>query len=219
MTDLERVDPVAAAKKPGSKSRKSVKKRDAIIRAAIEIINAKSYPLATMIEIAAALDLRDATLYYYFPSKAALAYACHLRSLERFEALVRDAEQAGGTGAAKLRRLVLSLLTDSAKNGSQLYFGDHSYLETEQRTHILEWAARLTAMTEQFLKDGIADRSLVPCETELVVQLLLGMLIWLARWVPKIDGMTVARLMNAIGAFSLDGLETAERPKPEGPGP
>ena len=218
MRELERFESNAAALKPQSNSRKSAQKRDAIIRAAIEIINAKSYPLATMTEIAAALDLRDATLYYYFPSKAALAYACHLRSLERFEGLLRDADQAGGTGAAKLRRLVLSLLTDSAKNGSQIYFGDHSYLDADQRKPILDWAARLTAMTEQFLKDGIADGSLVPCETELVVQLLLGMLIWLARWVPKIDGMTVDRLMNAIGAFSLDGLETAKRPGPAGPG-
>jgi AcrR family transcriptional regulator len=172
-----------------------------------------------MIEIAAALNLRDATLYYYFPSKSALAYACHLRSLERFEALLQDAEKAGGTGAAKIRHLVLGLLTDSAHNGSQIYFGDHSYLDADQREHILEWAGRLTAMTEQHLKDGIADGSLVPCETQLVVQLLLGMLIWLARWVPKIDGMTVERLMSAIGAFSLDGLETAKGRNPKVPAP
>ena len=218
MTELVRLESSPAAPRPQSNSRKSAQKRDAIIRVAIEIINAKSYPIATMTEIAAALNLRDATLYYYFPNKAALAYACHLRSLERFEGLLRDADRVGGTGAAKLRRLVLGLLTDSAKNGSQIYFGDHSYLEADQRKHILEWAGHLTAMTEKFLKDGIADGSLVPCETELVVQLLLGMLIWLARWVPKIDGMTVDRLMTAIGAFSLDGLETAKRPGPAGPG-
>jgi hypothetical protein len=54
--------------------------------AAIEIINVKGYALATMTEIAAALDLRDAALYYYFPNKQALVFACHQRSLERFEA-------------------------------------------------------------------------------------------------------------------------------------
>lgn len=216
---MERPDRDADPSKPRSNSQKSAAKRNAIIQAAIEIINAKSYPLATMTEIGAALDLRDATLYYYFPSKAALAYACHLRSLERFEGLVHEARRTGSTGADKLRRLVHGLLTDSAKNGSQLYYGDHSYLETAQRAHILEWAGRLTGLTEQFMKDGIDDGSLVPCETKLVVQLLLGMLIWLARWVPQVEGMTVDRLMNAIGAFSLDGLETAKGRNPKAPAP
>jgi TetR/AcrR family transcriptional regulator len=67
-----------------SRSRRSAGKRDAIVRAATEIINAKGFALAKMTEIAAALNLRDATLYYYFPNELALAYACHRSSLQRF---------------------------------------------------------------------------------------------------------------------------------------
>ena len=92
--------------KPMSRSRKAPKRRDAILRAAIEIINAKSYALATMSEIAANLDLRDATLYYYYPSKQALVYACHLQSLERFERLVDAADAGAGSGAVRLHRFV-----------------------------------------------------------------------------------------------------------------
>ena len=199
--------------KPLSQSPKSVKKRDAILRAAIEIINAKSFALATMTEIAAALDLRDAALYYYFPNKQALVYACHISSLERFEDLLRGADAAGGTGAAKLRRFLRALLTDSGRNGPQLYFGDHTYLELPQRAVVDEWGDRLSGLLEAFLTEGIADGSIVPCETRLAVQLLLGMLIWLAKWVPTVQGMTVDRLMTAIGVVALQGLETrAEAP-------
>lgn len=193
--------------KPLSRSRKSIAKRDAILRAAIKIINAKSFALATMTEIAASLDLRDASLYYYFPSKQALVYACHVRSLERFESLLEVSAVAGGSGAAKLRRFLHSMIDDSDRNGPQLYFGDHSYLEADQRGEIDAWAARLTTMLEQFLRDGIDDGSVIPCETRLVVQLLLGMLIWLAKWVPAVDGLTVVRLMTAIDVFSLHGLD------------
>ena len=192
--------------KPLSRSRKSVAKRDAILRAAIEIINAKSFALATMTEIAASLDLRDASLYYYYPSKQALVYACHVRSLERFEALLQASNLAGSTGGAKLEHFLHSMIDDSDRNGAQLYFGDHSYLEVEQRDEITAWATRLTSMLEQFLKDGIADGSVAACETQLVVQLLLGMLIWLAKWVPAVKGLTAGRLMDAIGACSLRGL-------------
>ena len=55
--------------------------------------------------------------------------------------------------------------------------------------------------------EGIADGSIVPCESRLVVQLLLGMLIWLAKWVPTIEDVTPERLMAAMGVVSLHGLE------------
>jgi hypothetical protein len=33
------------------------------------------------------------------------------------------------------------------------------------------------------------------------------MLIWMAKWAPAFDGLTVDRLMNAIDAFSFRGLD------------
>ena len=195
-----------------SQSPKSLGKRAAIIRAATEIINSKSYALATMTEIAASLGLRDATLYYYYPNKRALVYACHVRSLERFEQLVVESETAGGTGAARLRRLITTMLTDSYTNGAQLYFGDHSYLDAVQREAIDSWAARLSSAIENWVVAGMADGSLVACEPQLVVQLVLGMLIWLAKWTPAIPDLTPDRLMSAFDAVAFTGLERTFRP-------
>jgi AcrR family transcriptional regulator len=193
-----------------TQSRKSAKKRDVILRAAIEVINAKSFALASMSEIAAGLDLSNAALYYYFPNKQALVYACHLSSLERFERLLSETDAAGGTGAVKLECFLRSLLNDSARNGPQLYFGDHSYLEAPQREIVDAWGDRLKVRLEAFLQQGMADGSIVPCEPGLVVHLLLGMLIWLGKWVPTIEDLTVDRLMAAMGVVSLTGLLTSE---------
>ncbi len=200
----------AKSAKPGkaiSRSRKSEGKRAAIVRAATVIMNEKSFALASMTEIAAALDLRDASLYHYFPSKRSLAYACHRSSLERFELLLRTVDATGGPGSEKLRHFIRAMLADSARHGPQLYFGDYSYLDAAQRKVIAAWADRLKDILVKFLKEGMADGSVVQCEPEFVVQLLLGMLIWLAKWAPAVDGMTVDRLMNAIDAFSFHGLE------------
>jgi AcrR family transcriptional regulator len=197
----------AKRRKPVSQSRKSAQKREAIVRAAIEIINAKSYALATMSEIAAALDLRDATLYHYFPDKQSLAYACHRRSLERFEHLLQTVNRTGGIGEEKLRLFIRGLLLDSQQHGSLLYFGDYSYLDSPQRTAVSAWADRLKAILVRFLKEGMEDGSIVQCEPEIVVNLLLGMLIWMAKWTPSIEGLTVDRLMNAIDAFGFRGLD------------
>lgn len=176
------------------------------MRAAVKVINERSYALATMTEIAASLDLRDAALYYYFPSKQALAHACHVRSMELFERLLIAADGRGASGLAKVETFIRGMLEDGVAHGPQLYFGDYSYLGDVERSQISDWADRLTAMLEQFVVDGMEDGSIVECEPHIVIQLLLGMLIWLAKWVPSIEAMTVDRLMAAIGAVGLDGL-------------
>ena len=180
--------------------------REAIVRAATEIINTKSYALATLTEIAGTLDLRDAALYHYFPNKEALAYACHRYSLERLEKLLVAADSAG-TGEEKLRHFIRHMLVDAAQHGPQLYFGDYSYLDSAHRKTVASWVERLTNLLVKFFKEGMADGSIVQCEPELVVQLVLGMLIWLAKWVPAVEGATVDRLMNAIDVSIFRGLE------------
>ena len=196
----------ASTAKPLSTSRKSAKRREAIIRAAIEVINAKSYALATMSDIADSLDLRDGALYYYFPNKQALVYACHVASLERFASLVTQADAGEKTGVGKLRRFVRDFFAESYANGPQLYFGDHSYLDARQRDAIDTWAATLTARIQSFIELGIADGSIGPCEPELVVQLLLGMFIWMAKWVPAMGTPKPERMTAAVEASILRGL-------------
>ena len=197
----------AKAKKPVSNSRKAEGMREAIIRAATEMINSRSYALATLTGIAATLDMRDAALYHYFPSKQALAYACHRSSLTRVETLLVATDGAGGSGEEKLRHFIRAMLDEAAANGPQLYFGDFSYLESAQRKSIAAWGDRLRDYLIKFLKEGMADGSIVQCEPELVMELLLGMLIWMAKWAPSVQGLTVDRMMNAIDALVFRGLE------------
>ena len=186
---------------------KSTARRIEIIRTAIGIINARSYELATMREIAAALDLRDAALYYYYPSKQALAYAAHVYSLERFARVLELSFASRGTGLERLRRWLLNFLEESDEHGPQLYFGEHSYLDESQRRYIDEWAGRLTSSIAAVVQDGIEDGSIRQCEVQLVVQLLLGMLIWLAKWTLSVEGLTPARLMQAIEDLTFAGLD------------
>jgi hypothetical protein len=56
----------------------------------------------------------------------------------------------------------------------------------------------------------MADGSIVQCEPELSVQLLMGMLIWLGKWVPSVEGLTVDRLMSAIDATVFRGLDRGQ---------
>ena len=196
--------------KPLSKSQKSIAKRRQIMRVAIDVINLRSFALATMTEIADRLGQKDAALYYYFPGKQALVYACHVDSMERFERLVVEVEASGGSGLGRIEMLLRLFLEDSEKHGQHLYFGDHSYLAERDRVAIDEWAARLTKRVETFIEDGMADKSVRPCEPALTVQLILGMLIWLAKWAPSVKGLTSARLLDALSSLTVLGIAAGE---------
>ena len=204
---MDTIDTATGAGRPQASGPKSTARRIEIIRTAIGIINARSYELATMREIAAALDLRDAALYYYYPSKQALAYAAHVYSLERFARVLELSFASPGTGLERLRRWLSNFLEESDEHGPQLYFGEHSYLDESQRRYIDEWAGRLTGSIAVVVQDGIEDGSIRQCEVQLVVQLLLGMLIWLAKWTLSVEGLTPARLMQAIEDLTFAGLD------------
>ena len=116
-------------------------------------------------------------------------------------------DKAGGTGIHKLRQFIRTMFDDSYTNGPLLYFGDFSYLHAPQRKIIAAWGARLRGHLVNFLREGMKDGSIIQCEPELVVQLLIGMLIWLGKWVPDVQGLTVDRLMVAIDSVAVRGLD------------
>ena len=130
------------------------------------------------------------------------------QEVRRANILQINPDGSGEKGLTKIRLFIEGMLHDSELNGPQLYFGDYSYLADDQRAQVKAWADRLTLTLERFLDEGIADGSVVPCEPKIVVELLLGMLIWLAKWVPSIEGMTFERLMDAINLVSLAGLKS-----------
>lgn len=176
------------------------------MRVAIDVINLRSFALATMTEIAERLGLRDAALYYYFSSKQALVYAAHVDSMERFERLIEEVDASTENGLGKIELLLRRFLEDSEANGQHLYFGDHSYLAERERLAIDEWAARLTKRIEGFVEQGMSDGSVRPCEANLTVQLILGMLIWLGKWAPSIEGLTAERLLASLSPLVVRGI-------------
>ena len=128
--------------------------------------------------------------------------------MDRFESFLHLADGDGKNGAEKIERFFWHLLDDSNRHGPLLYFGDYFHLELFHQEQIQIRSRHLTKALERFIKEGIEDGSIAPCETKLVVNLMLGMLIWLAKWTGTIEGLTVERLMSAITAFALQGLDS-----------
>lgn len=67
------------------------KKKEAIIAAAVGILNRRGVRGMTLADVAASVDLITTSVTYYFRKKEDLAVACYLRGIERFDALIGEA--------------------------------------------------------------------------------------------------------------------------------
>jgi len=67
------------------------KKKEAIIAAAVAILNRRGVRGMTLADVAASVGLITTSVTYYFKKKEDLAVACFLRGIERFDALIGEA--------------------------------------------------------------------------------------------------------------------------------
>jgi AcrR family transcriptional regulator len=67
------------------------KKKEAIIAAAVGILNRRGVRGMTLADVAASVDLITTSVTYYFRKKEDLAVACFLRGIERYDALIAEA--------------------------------------------------------------------------------------------------------------------------------
>lgn len=75
-------------------TKKFHKRKDTILRAAVEVLNMKGVKGMTLADVASKLDLVPTAVIYYFRSKEELAASCFHRAIEVYDALAAQAEGA-----------------------------------------------------------------------------------------------------------------------------
>jgi AcrR family transcriptional regulator len=76
------------------------KRRDAIVRAAVEVVNHKGVRGMTLADVAAKIDLVPTAVMYYFRKKEELAAACFHKAIEQYESIIAQAQRAGSAREA-----------------------------------------------------------------------------------------------------------------------
>ena len=182
----------------------------AIFRTAAEIFQRKGYHATPMGEIADAVDLTKAGLYYYVKGKEDLLFAIMSFAMDRLESWV---ETARGCASAELR--LRSIIGSHARgialdgNAITLLVDETEALNPEHRERIRQ---RQRAYYE-FIRDNVAE--LAACGRSRLDPAvgafgIVGLVMWLARWYRKdgtLDGDEVAR---QITAMALDGILAQE---------
>lgn len=198
-------------------------KREAVLREASASFNKRGYHGTSLDDIASRLNVTKPALYYYFPNKQAMLKACFDQAMDVAFANIARARRDGGTGREKLRIALSDLL--------EYFVGEHSIAITVLEEGSLSPAdfqavkaerRRFEHALRSFVRAGIKDGSIIPCDPKLVVLVLLGALSWVPRWYrpdgawsrTKLNALVSDLLERMVSTDPVDGFRGAPRPRP-----
>jgi AcrR family transcriptional regulator len=180
-----------------------------IVDAAAEVFAERGYHGASTQAIADVLGIRQASLYYYFPSKeAALEQVC-MRGVEGF------VEQAAATAAGdepapeKLRALILGHLSPMRDRQAyvRVFLRDRHHLRDGSRRRVGRLSRRYERIVQGVMEAGVRAGELrADLDCRLATLALLGMCNAAVNWHGIEPGATIERIARAFGALLIDGV-------------
>jgi TetR/AcrR family transcriptional regulator, cholesterol catabolism regulator len=191
-----------------------LRRAEAIVDAAASVFAARGYHGTSTQAIADVLGLRQASLYYYFPSKeAALELVCE-RGVDGFVEAAEAILAGAGTPLEKLAALIAAHLAPNASKRDyvKVFINERRYLPDASRRRIGRKSRRIERCFEEVIRAGIADGSMrVGADVRLTVLAVLGMMNSVINWRADDQDAGMDRVAAELAQLVVAGLA---RPPP-----
>src|SRR5262245_18617282 len=179
-----------------------------ILDAAAHVFATRGYHGATTQQIADLLGIRQASLYYYFPSKEVALEIVFMQGVEDFYERARAIAAGAGNAREKLSGLIrahLMPLLDRA-DYVKVFLNERQYLSRQSRRRIAKWSHGIERLIETVIKDGIRHGEFsAETDPRLATLALLGMLNAAPAWYAK-EGRSLERIAGAFVELAIGGL-------------
>lgn len=163
---------MAAKKRTRSKSRHAE-----ILDEAARQFNRKGVSLTAFREISEALGVTRRALYHYVSDREDLVFQAYIRTCERLEAHMAEAEAEGGGVVATLERFFD--LTFAPAEPELCAITELGLLSPEQAAEVTRRHEAVAGRLAALLAAGRRTGEIRPLDTALIAQCILGILIWL----------------------------------------
>jgi AcrR family transcriptional regulator len=186
-------------------------KRDEILDTAALCFAQKSYPAASMNDIAKACGASKARLYHYYDSKEAILFDLLDRYTQRLLAIIGQAEATAQRRnldeRAAVHELVRSFLTEYETSATRhvALLGDTKFLSEVQRDLILDRQRDVVSAVTRFLRRAYPER-LNPVNQTAVTMMLFGMINWTFTWLRPGGAMSYAAFAEEVVSMLERGL-------------
>jgi AcrR family transcriptional regulator len=195
-----------------------LRRADEIIDAAARVFAERGYHGTTTQAIADVLGMRQASLYYYFPSKeAALEEVC-ARGTDGFVEGAERVMQMDKPPLEKLKLLIASHLApiETMPDYVRVFINERRYLPDASRKRVGRKSRRIERFFEQVIQAGIDDGSIrAGTNARLAMLAVLGMCNAVINWRGSDRNMDILGIARGFAEIVAKGLVSPEgAPKP-----
>ncbi len=188
-------------------------RREAIRTEAARLFARQGVGDASMAELADAVGIRKASLYYFFPSKQDLVMEV-LRPV--LEEPYRDLERILASGAGFMERFstgaaALGDLFEREPERMEILVRGRldRHLAAAHNEEIRRWKAAYTDLWRGLIAEGVRTGLLRQCDDKIAAFALIGSLNWMYAWFTPSRPLTGAEVARRIGDHFLRGLLAA----------
>jgi AcrR family transcriptional regulator len=166
-----------------SRRRARDEKREAVLRTAVQLFLEQGYHHATLNDVAERLNITKPALYNYFRGKDEILFDCWATGQERVDGFIADIDSGGGTGLAKLHKLIRAYAgVMSTDFGASMVRFDVRDLSTKNRKVVGAAKRSIDLTFRGYITEGIVDGSIKPCDAKLSAFAIAGSLNWIGHW-------------------------------------
>lgn len=188
-------------------------KQAEIFAAAVSIFRQKGYHAASMQDLADAVGLQKASLYYYVSSKEDLLLSIYERLAGAFTRQLAELAASSLPPGDKLRRAVVIHVVAL---GEQLelftvYLSEQKFLKSRPRSRIRAEAERHAELLESILQEGIFANEFRECNVKVTARAIIGMCNWIYQWYSPEGKLTPLEIATIFGDLVIDGVKSNSR--------
>ncbi len=208
-----RRDPPLRKNAPDDRKKRATHRRSGeIIEAAAQIFAERGYHGATTQDIADVLKIRQASLYYYFPSKeVALELVC-MRGVEGFYETEKAIAEGPGTATERLSGLIRAHISPLLDRGNfmKVFLTQRQFLPAHSRRKIRKVSRGIEAIFEEVLKQGQRSGEFrSDLDTRLATLSILSVVNGCAAWYSR-EQASIERIGGDFIALILHGIDSPQ---------
>lgn len=186
-----------------------------IVAAAARVFQEKGYHAATTRDIAAAVGIQQASLYYYIASKEALLYLVVREPIMRLYAQVEAIAKSSLPARRKIERSIEAHLVAFDENYPHLLVFVqelHNIIQALQDP-LREFPGRYQSLWEDLLRQGVEKGELrADLDVATTALMILGMCNWMYRWYRKGGRLDTRAVAKQYASAILDGIVAGASP-------
>jgi TetR/AcrR family transcriptional regulator, cholesterol catabolism regulator len=182
--------------------------KDEILSAAAQIFSQKGFHAASMQDIAQAVNLQKASLYYHVSSKQEILLALLDRALDL---LIQDIQQVVSrplTADQKIRQAMVAYLSAilAHRDLASVLLLEHRSLEPQYQAQHMVNRDRFEQLWRDMVQEGIQQGVFNCTDPALVSRSLLGVMNWSITWYRPEGRLLPAEIAEQFAHLFLDGL-------------